>query len=163
MIKKLHIVLLEPEIPQNTGNIARTCAATDVSLHLIEPLGFTITDSKLKRAGLDYWNTLDINYYKNIEDFYEKTKGGNYFYYTTKAKKTYTEINYPNNSFLIFGKETAGIPENILKENLENCVRIPMKKDLRSLNLSNAAAIAIYEVLRQNGFCHLEKNGKYKE
>lgn len=159
-MKKIGIVLLEPEIPQNTGNIARTCAATGASLHLIEPMGFTVTDAKLKRAGLDYWNKLDITYYKNIEDFYERTEGqGEYYYFSTKAPKCYTDISYPDNCFLIFGKETAGIPEEILKKNLSKCVRIPMREALRSLNLSNSAAIAVYEVLRQGGFENLEEKG----
>lgn len=158
---KINIVLLEPEIPQNTGNISRTCAATGASLHLIEPFGFTITDAKLKRAGLDYWKYLDIHYYKNIEDFYEKNPDGEYFYFSTKAPRAYTEITYPDNSYLIFGKETAGIPETILEKNLDRCVRIPMLKGLRSLNLSNSAAIAVYEVLRQNGFSGLEDSGKF--
>lgn len=156
---KIGIVLLEPEIPQNTGNIARTCAATGASLHLIEPMGFTVTDAKLKRAGLDYWNKLDITYYKNIEDFYEKTAGGEYFYFSTKAPRAYTEIEYPENCYLIFGKESAGIPESILKKNLDRCVRIPMRETLRSLNLSNSAAIAVYEVLRQQKFANLEQTG----
>lgn len=156
---KIGIVLLEPEIPQNTGNIARTCAATGASLHLIEPMGFTVTDAKLKRAGLDYWDKLDITYYKNIEDFYEKTAGGEYFYFSTKAPRVYTEIEYPDNCYLIFGKESAGIPESILKKNLERCVRIPMRETLRSLNLSNSAAIAVYEVLRQHEFDGLEPTG----
>lgn len=155
----LNIVLLEPEIPQNTGNIARTCAATGASLHLIEPMGFTVTDAKLKRAGLDYWNKLDITYYKNIEDFYERTKGGEYFYFSTKAPRCYTDIAYPNPCYLIFGKESAGIPETILKKNLERTVRIPMRESLRSLNLSNSAAIAVYEVLRQRHFEGLEEQG----
>ena len=141
-MNSLNIVLLEPEIPQNTGNIARTCAATGASLHLIEPMGFTVTDAKLKRAGLDYWNKLDITYYKNIEDFYERTKGGEYFYFSTKAPRCYTDIAYPNPCYLIFGKESAGIPETILKKNLSRTVRIPMRESLRSLNLSNSAAIA---------------------
>lgn len=156
---KIGIVLLEPEIPQNTGNIARTCAATGASLHLIEPMGFTVTDAKLKRAGLDYWNKLDITYYKNIEDFYEKTASGEYFYFSTKAPRVYTEIEYPENCYLIFGKESAGIPESILKANLDKCVRIPMRETLRSLNLSNSAAIAVYEVLRQHDFENLEQTG----
>ena len=155
----LNIVLLEPEIPQNTGNIARTCAATGASLHLIEPMGFTVTDAKLKRAGLDYWNKLDITYYKDIEDFYERTKGGEYFYFSTKAPRCYTDITYPNPCYLIFGKESAGIPETILKKNLERTVRIPMRESLRSLNLSNSAAIAVYEVLRQRHFERLEEQG----
>lgn len=160
-MKKINIVLLEPEIPQNTGNISRTCAATGASLHLIEPLGFTITDAKLKRAGLDYWQYLDIHYHKNIDEFYKATEGGNYFYFSTKAPRAYTEVEYPDNSYLIFGKETAGIPESILEKNLDRCVRIPMLEGLRSLNLSNSAAIAVYEVLRQNGFEGLLDAGKY--
>ena len=160
---KIGIVLLEPEIPQNTGNIARTCAATGASHHLIEPMGFTVTDAKLKRAGLDYWDKLDITYYKNIEDFYNKTAGGEYFYFSTKAPRVYTEISYPDNCYLIFGKETAGIPESILKKNLDRCVRIPMRETLRSLNLSNSAAIAVYEVLRQREFGNLEQTGFLSE
>ncbi len=162
MNRKINIVLLEPEIPQNTGNISRTCAATGASLHLIEPFGFEITDAKLKRAGLDYWQYLDVHYYKNIEDFYEKTSGGSYFYFSTKAPRCYTEIQYPDNCYLIFGKESAGIPESILKENLDTTVRIPMLENLRSLNLSNSAAIAVYEVLRQNNFEGLEETGFLK-
>ncbi len=159
---KIGIVLLEPEIPQNTGNIARTCAATGASLHLIEPMGFTVTDAKLKRAGLDYWHYLDITYYKNIEDFYDRTKGGEYFYFSTKAPRAYTEVKYPEDCYLIFGKESAGIPEEILKKNLDRCVRIPMRENLRSLNLSNSAAIAVYEVLRQSDFAGLEQEGFLK-
>ncbi len=162
MGKKINIVLLEPEIPQNTGNISRTCAATGASLHLIEPFGFVITDAKLKRAGLDYWQYLDIHYYKNIEEFYQKTAGGSYFYFSTKAPRCYTEIQYPDNCYLIFGKESAGIPESILKQNLDTTVRIPMLENLRSLNLSNSAAIAVYEVLRQDNFDDLEETGFLK-
>ena len=161
-MSKINIVLLEPEIPQNTGNIARTCAATGSALHLIEPVGFTVTDAKLKRAGLDYWNKLDITYYKNIDDFYEKTGGGSYFYFSTKAPRCYTDIEYPDECYLIFGKESRGIPEEILKKNLDKCVRIPMLENLRSLNLSNSAAIAVYEVLRQRRFADLEKQGFLK-
>lgn len=160
---KLNIVLLEPEIPQNTGNISRTCAATGISLHLIEPFGFTITDAKLKRAGLDYWQYLDISYYKNIQDFYSKNEGGHFFYYSTKAPRCYTQVKYPENSYLIFGKESAGIPESILKDNLDKCVRIPMLENLRSLNLSNAVAIGAYEVLRQWNFEGLEDAGFLKD
>ena len=158
-MRKIGIVLLEPEIPQNTGNIARTCAATGASFHLIEPMGFTVTDAKLKRAGLDYWHQLDITYYKNIEDFYARTAGGEYFYFSTKAPRAYTQITYPENCYLIFGKESAGIPEEILKKNIDRCVRIPMRENLRSLNLSNSAAIAVYEVLRQGDFENLESEG----
>ena len=155
----LNIVLLEPEIPQNTGNIARTCAATGAALHLIEPMGFTVTDAKLKRAGFDYWNKLDITYYKNIEDFYARNAGGEFFYFSTKAPRCYTEISYPSPCYLIFGKESAGIPEELLKKNLDRTVRIPMREGLRSLNLSNSAAIAVYEVLRQRSFDGLEEQG----
>ena len=122
-------------------------------------MGFTVTDAKLKRAGLDYWDKLDITYYKDIEDFYERTKGGEYFYFSTKAPRCYTDIAYPNPCYLIFGKESAGIPESILKKNLERTVRIPMRDGLRSLNLSNSAAIAVYEVLRQRHFEGLEEQG----
>ncbi|MCR5353369.1 MAG: tRNA (uridine(34)/cytosine(34)/5-carboxymethylaminomethyluridine(34)-2'-O)-methyltransferase TrmL [Clostridiales bacterium] len=156
---RIGIVLFEPEIPQNTGNIARTCAATGASLHLIKPLGFEITDAKLKRAGLDYWRFLDVNYYENFEDFLQKTKGSEYFFFSTKAPRAYTEIQYPDDCFLVFGKETAGIPEEILKKYLDRCVRIPMRGNLRSLNLSNSAAIAVYEVLRQRNFENLEEKG----
>lgn len=159
-MNNINIVLLEPEIPQNTGNIARTCAATGTSLHLIEPFGFTITDAKLKRAGLDYWDFIDLHYYKNIEDFYARNEGGNFFYFSTKAPRSYTEVSYPEKTFLIFGKETAGIPESILEKNIEKCVRIPMLENLRSLNLSNAAAIGVYEVLRQTDFKNLVPFGK---
>ncbi len=159
---KLNVVLLEPEIPQNTGNISRTCAATGISLHMIEPFGFEITDAKLKRAGLDYWQYLDVHYYKNIEEFYEKNKDGAFFYFSTKAPKCYTQVNYPDNSYLIFGKESAGIPEEILKQNLDKTVRIPMLEHIRSLNLSNSVAIAVYEALRQNDFCGLEDSGFLK-
>ncbi len=160
-MKKLNIVLVEPEIPQNTGNISRTCAATGASLHMIEPFGFTITDAKLKRAGLDYWQYLDVHYYKNLEHFFEENKGGNFFYFSTKAPRSYTEISYPDNSYLFFGKETAGLPEELLKANLDRCVRIPMLENLRSLNLSNSVAIAVYETLRQWNFEGFEDSGKF--
>lgn len=159
---KINVVLLEPEIPQNTGNISRTCAATGISLHMIEPFGFEITDAKLKRAGLDYWQYLDVHYYKNIEDFYQKNKDGVYYYFSTKAPKCYTDVSYAENSYLIFGKESAGIPEEILKSNLDKCVRIPMLEHIRSLNLSNSVAIAVYEALRQNSFEGLEDAGFMK-
>ncbi|MBR5527789.1 MAG: tRNA (uridine(34)/cytosine(34)/5-carboxymethylaminomethyluridine(34)-2'-O)-methyltransferase TrmL [Clostridia bacterium] len=162
-MKKINIVLVEPEIPQNTGNISRTCAATGASLHLIEPLGFEISDSKLKRAGLDYWQYLDIHYYKDLDDFYSKNAGGNFYYFSTKAPRAYTEVEYPDECFLIFGKETKGLPEELLEKNLDRCVRIPMLENLRSLNLSNSAAIAVYEVLRQRGFEGLTEFGKYGE
>lgn len=149
---KINIVLVEPEIPQNTGNIARTCAATGASLHLVEPLGFTITDAKLKRAGLDYWHYLDIHYHKSIEDFFEATRGGSYYYFTTKAPRDYCKVDYPDGCYLIFGKETKGLPEELLKEHPDKCLRVPMISDARSLNLSNTVALVGYEVLRQWNF-----------
>ena len=158
---KINIVLHEPEIPQNTGNISRTCAATGASLHLIEPLGFEINDARLKRAGLDYWQYLDLHYYKDIDEFYKKNQGGAFYYFSTKAPRSYTEINYPDNCYLLFGKETKGLPEELLEKNLDYCVRIPMLEDKRSLNLSNSAAIAVYEVLRQKGFEGLTDYGKF--
>lgn len=158
---ELNIVLVEPEIPQNTGNIARTCAATGARLHIIEPMGFKIDDKKLKRAGLDYWHLLDITYYKNLDDFFQKNDG-NYFYFSTKAKYRYSDIEYPDKSFLFFGKETKGLPEDLLYNNPESCVRIPMINNsaARSLNLSNSVAIAAYEVLRQWDFPELLCKGQ---
>ncbi|NLL03923.1 MAG: tRNA (uridine(34)/cytosine(34)/5-carboxymethylaminomethyluridine(34)-2'-O)-methyltransferase TrmL [Clostridiales bacterium] len=156
----LNIVLVEPEIPQNTGNIARTCAATGARLHLVGPMGFNIDNAKLKRAGLDYWHLLDITYYDNLDDFFIKNNSGNFFYFTTKAMHKHSDINYPDNSYIIFGKETAGLPEKLLKDNPNNCVRIPMIDDARSLNLSNAVAVGVYEVLRQWDFPNLLNNGK---
>lgn len=162
-MKDINIVLLEPEIPQNTGNIARTCAATGAALHLIRPLGFTIDDRKLKRAGLDYWDKLDITYYDNLADFYEKNPEATVYYYSTKAPRAYTEIEYPCPVFLMFGKETKGLPEELLEANLDHVVRIPMRDSLRSLNLSNSVAVGVYEVLRQRGFAGLCESGKYGE
>ena len=158
---QLNIVLVEPEIPQNTGNIARTCAATGARLHIIEPMGFKIDDKKLKRAGLVYWHLLDITYYKNLEDFFDKNNGS-YFYFSTKAKHRYSDVEYPDSSFLFFGKETKGLPEDLLYNNPESCVRIPMINDsaARSLNLSNSVAIAAYEVLRQWDFPELLCKGQ---
>ena len=150
-MSNINIVLLEPEIPQNTGNISRTCAATGATLHLIRPFGFEISDRTLKRAGLDYWKYLDVRYYDNIQEFYEKNDGV-FWYFTTKADKKYTDVQYTGNTFLVFGKETKGLPEELLKANREHCVRIPMLDEIRSLNLSNAAAIAVYEALRQSDF-----------
>ena len=157
----LNIVLVEPEIPQNTGNIARTCAATGARLHIIEPMGFKIDDKKLKRAGLDYWHLLDITYYKNIEDFYAKNKG-EYFYFSTKARHIYSDIKYPENTYLFFGKETKGLPEELLHDNEERCVRMPMINSsfARSLNLSNCVCVGAFEVLRQWGFPELLCEGK---
>ncbi|MBQ7951034.1 MAG: tRNA (uridine(34)/cytosine(34)/5-carboxymethylaminomethyluridine(34)-2'-O)-methyltransferase TrmL [Clostridia bacterium] len=155
----LNIVLFEPEIPQNTGNIARTCAATGAKLHLVGPMGFTIDDKKLKRAGLDYWHDVDITYYNSIREFYEKNQGVMY-YLTTKAPKDYSEATFEDGCYLIFGKETAGIPEEILLENQETCLRIPMIGEIRSLNLSNSVAIVAYEAFRQDGFSHFRLEGK---
>lgn len=158
----LNIVLVEPQIPQNTGNIARTCAATGARLHLVEPMGFRVDDAKLKRAGLDYWHLLDITYYESLDDFFEKNKNGNFYYFSTKATKIYSEIEYPDNTYLVFGKETAGLPEDLLVQNQENCVRLPMINNsaARSLNLSNSVAIGVYEVLRQWNFPELLLKGK---
>ena len=158
----LNIVLVEPQIPQNTGNIARTCAATGARLHLVEPMGFRVDDAKLKRAGLDYWHLLDITYYENLDDFFEKNKDGEFFYSSTKAQKIYSDIEYPDNCYLVFGKETAGLPEELLYRNPERCVRLPMinNSDARSLNLSNSAAIGAYEVLRQWNFPEMLMKGK---
>ena len=155
----IHIVLFEPEIPQNTGNIARTCAATGASLHLIRPMGFTVDDKKLKRAGLDYWDKLDITYYDGLTDFFSRHPDAAVYFYTTKAPRAYTEITYPEEVFLMFGKESAGLPEELLLANERRCVRIPMRDTLRSLNLSNSVAVAVYEVLRQQDFSGLREDG----
>lgn len=146
----LNIVLVEPEIPQNTGNVARTCAATGARLHLVGPMGFKIDDKKLKRAGLDYWHLLDISYYDSLSDFFNRNSG-NFFYFTTKAQQIHSEVSYPDNCFLVFGKETAGLPEELLVQHPDSCVRIPMLNhpDARSLNLSNSVAVGVYETLRQ--------------
>ena len=149
---KLNIVLHEPEIPQNTGNIARTCAATGAALHLIRPLGFRIDDAKLKRAGLDYWHSLDIFFYDGFDEFFAAHPDAQFYCFSTKAPRPYTAVRYPDDCYLIFGKETRGLPEDFLRENYDRCVRIPMRDGLRSLNLSNSAAIAVYEVLRQHEF-----------
>ena len=157
----INIVLIEPEIPQNTGNIARTCAATGAALHLVKPMGFEIDDAKLKRAGLDYWHQLDITYYENSDEFFTKNKGEEMYFFSTKSKASHVTPNYPKKVFLVFGKETKGLPESLLKDNLDRCVRIPMRDGLRSLNLSNSAAIAVYEVLRQRNFDNLLEEGKF--
>ena len=159
----LNIVLVEPEIPQNTGNIARTCAATGARLHLVEPMGFTPDDKKLKRAGLDYWNLLDITYYSSLSDFFEKNIGGSFYYFTTKALRAHSDIQYPDNAYLVFGKETAGLPESLLYANPERCVRLPMRGEARSLNLSNAVAVGVYEALRQWGYPELQNQGRLRE
>lgn len=148
----LNIVLVEPEIPQNTGNIARTCAVTGSILHLVKPLGFSVDDKHLKRAGLDYWHLLDIHYHESLDDFFKKYPEGDFYFSTTKAKKLYTDVKYTENSFLFFGKETAGLPESLLNKYQERCIRIPMRNQARSLNLSNSVAIIMYEALRQLNF-----------
>ena len=155
-----HIVLVEPEIPQNTGNIARTCAATGCRLHIVKPMGFTIDDKKLKRAGLDYWHLLGVEYYENLAEFFDKTKGARYFYATTKAPDTYAEAQFQDEDYILFGKETKGLPEELLHEHRERCIRIPMIDEARSLNLSNSVAIIAYEALRQNRFAHLKEAGQ---
>ncbi len=158
-MSNINIVLHEPQIPQNTGNIARTCAATGASLHIIKPMAFEIDDKKLKRAGLDYWDKLDITYYENLDDFFSKNPNSNVYYFTTKAKKCYSGIKYPEKVFIMFGKETSGLPEELLYRNPDNCVRIPMRETLRSLNLSNSVAIAVYEIFRQRDFSGLSETG----
>lgn len=157
---ELNIVLIEPEIPQNTGNIARTCAATGARLHLVEPMGFKVDDKKLKRAGLDYWYLLDITYYQSTEDFFKKNKDGKFYYFSTKAPQKHTDVSYEDKVFLVFGKETAGLPEALLQQNPETTVRIPMIDEARSLNLSNSAAIGAYEVLRQWNYPDLLGHGQ---
>lgn len=156
----MHIVLYQPEIPQNTGNIGRTCVATGTSLHLIEPLGFRINEKELRRAGMDYWEHLDVTRYTNYEEFLEKHPNAKIWMASTKAKHTYTEVEYSPDDFIMFGRESAGIPEEILVENEENCIRIPMLPAIRSLNLSNSAAIVLYEALRQNGFSDMQMQGE---
>lgn len=156
----LNIALIEPEIPQNTGNIARTCAATGARLHLVRPMGFEITDKQVRRAGLDYWDKLDITYYDDINDFFEKNKGAEFFYFTTKAEQAHSDVSYPNNCFLVFGKETKGLPEELLKANHERCVRLPMRGIIRSLNLSNSVCAGAYEVLRQWNYPELSSKGQ---
>lgn len=160
MEHSLNIVLIEPEIPQNTGNIARTCAATGARLHLVGPMGFQITDKQVKRAGLDYWDKLDISYYDSTEEFFEKNAGGKFYFFTTKGEIAHSDMKYENNAFLVFGKETKGLPEELLKENHDTCVRLPMRGIIRSLNLSNAVCVGTYEVLRQWGYPQLSQRGK---
>ena len=158
---KIGIVLLEPEIPQNTGNIARTCAATGCSLHLVKPLGFSIDDRYLKRAGLDYWHLLDINIYENTEEFFTKNKDKKMFFATTKADKTYCDVKYEDDCYIVFGKETKGLDEKLLQDRLSDTVRIPMIEEARSLNLSNSVAVVVYEALRQMDFPLLKNTGKF--
>jgi tRNA (cytidine/uridine-2'-O-)-methyltransferase len=153
----MNIVLLEPEIPQNTGNIARTCALTNTILHLIKPLGFSVEDKYLKRAGLDYWNLVEINYYESFDELIAKYSNKNFYYATTKGKNFYTDVNYIEDSFIVFGKETKGLPDSILNKNLDKTIKIPMKKGIkRSLNLANSVNIILFEALRQLDFPNLE-------
>lgn len=156
----MHIVLHEPEIPGNTGNVGRTCVVTNTPLHLIEPLGFEITEKNLRRAGLDYWKDLDCRRYADYDDFLQKNPGATIWYATTKAHQSYTDVHFGLDDYIMFGKESAGIPEEILVENEEHCIRIPMGHLYRSLNLSNSVAIVLYEALRQNGFPGLDQEGE---
>ena len=156
----MNIVLVEPEIPQNTGNIARTCAATGAYLHLIKPLGFSLEDKYLKRAGLDYWNLMQYTIYENWQDFTDKNPDARMFFATTKAPRDYTSASYEENDYLVFGKETKGLDESLLAENYAKCIRIPMREEARSLNLSNSVAVVLYEALRQTGFRGLSGTGQ---
>lgn len=158
----MNIVLLEPEIPQNTGNIGRTCCATGTKLHLIEPMGFRINEKSLKRAGMDYWEHLDVTIYDSYKDFVEKNPGAKMWYATTKAPNRYSDVKFGENDFVMFGKESAGIPEDILVENQDNCIRIPMNEEIRSLNLANSVAIVLYEALRQNDFAGMQMEGQLR-
>ena len=160
---KINIVLHEPEIPANTGNIGRTCVATGTRLHLIEPLGFHLNEKAIKRAGMDYWNDLDVTTYLDYGDFLKKNPDARIYYATTKAPQTYTDVSFEDDCFIMFGKESAGIPEEILLENQSTCIRIPMIGDIRSLNLSNSVAIVLYEALRQHGFDHMQLDGHLRK
>lgn len=159
----LNIVLVEPEIPQNCGNIARTCAATGCRLHLIRPLGFDISEKAVRRAGLDYWNLVEVLDYENLQDFFSKNQVREMWCLSTKAPRCYTEAEFHDGAYLFFGKETKGLPEDFLEEHRESCVRIPMRREARSLNLSNAVAITVYEALRQLSFPNLKDFGKMRE
>ena len=156
----MNIVLHEPEIALNTGNIGRTCVATETRLHLIRPLGFRLSEKDIKRAGMDYWDKLDLTVYDDYDDFVKRNAGAKIYYATTKAHKVYTEVSYEPDCFIMFGKESAGIPEEILVEHEEDCVRIPMWGDIRSLNLANSVSIILYEALRQNGFENMRLTGE---
>ena len=157
---KLNIVLLEPEIPSNTGNIGRTCVAAGARLHLIEPLGFRLNEKSIRRAGMDYWEHLDVTRYIDYQDFLEKNPGARIYMATTKARRVYTDVKYEDDCYIMFGKESAGIPEEILLQNQERAVRIPMLSDIRSLNLANSVAIVLYEALLQHGFDHMQLEGQ---
>ena len=156
----MHIILHQPEIPANTGNIGRTCVATGTALHLIEPLGFRLDEKSIKRAGMDYWEHLDVTRYMNFQEFQNRHPGARIWYATTKAKRLYTEAVFEQDDYIMFGKESAGIPEELLVENEETCIRIPMLDEIRSLNLSNAVAIVLYEALRQNNFAGMQLQGE---
>lgn len=162
VMEMLNIVLVEPEIPQNCGNIARTCAATGSTLHLIKPLGFDISEKAVKRAGLDYWNLVDVRVYENLDDFFAKNQVDQMWCLSTKAPRCYCEAEFQDGCYLFFGKETKGLPENFLEEHRESCVRIPMRSEARSLNLSNSVAITVYEALRQQEFSGLLDHGKMR-
>ena len=159
-MEPFHIILYEPEIPSNTGNIGRTCVATGTHLHLIEPLGFSLSEKALKRAGMDYWSELDVQTYVNWADFLERNPNARIYYATTKGRKVYSEVSYEPGAYLMFGKESGGIPEELLIEHPDSCVRIPMMGETRSLNLANSAAIVLYEALRQNGFAQMKLTGE---
>lgn len=158
----LNIVLIEPQIPQNTGNVARTCAATGARLHLVEPMGFRVDDAKLKRAGLDYWHLLDITYYQDTSYFFARNDGP-FFFFSTKAPRRHTDVTYPGDCYLVFGREDAGLCEALLRERYDHCVRLPMRAGARSLNLSNTVAVAVYEALRQQDFAGLQTAGELGE
>ena len=159
----MHIILHQPEIPANTGNIGRTCVATGTSLHLIEPLGFRLNEKEIKRAGMDYWQHLDVTRYMNFQEFQEMHPGAKIWMATTKAHQTYTDVKFGSDDYIMFGKESAGIPEEILRDNQETCVRIPMLGETRSLNLSNSVAIILYEAFRQHDFAHLKLEGHLRK
>ena len=160
---QLNIVLVEPRIPQNAGNIARTCAATGARLHLVEPLGFSLDSARLRRAGLDYWEYLDVTRYPSLRDFLARTEGEPLFFFSTKARRTYSDIRYPPGAWLVFGREDAGLPEKLLAAHPDRCVRLPMRPGLRSLNLANTVAVGTYEALRQWGFPELQNQGRLRE
>lgn len=158
-----HIVLVEPEIPQNAGNIARTCAATGCSLHMIRPLGFEVSDKYLKRAGLDYWNLVDISYYDSFAELKARFPDATYYYFTTKGRHRHSDVAFKDGDFLVFGKETKGLPEELLMDNESTCLRLPMRGEARSLNLSNSVAVAVYEALRQTDYVGLQEEGELHE
>lgn len=161
-MSKLNIVLFEPEIPSNTGNIGRTCVATGTRLHLIEPLGFRLNEKAIQRAGMDYWNDLDVTTYLNYEDFLAKNPGAKIYMATTKARQIYAEVQYEEDCYIMFGKESAGIPEEILVQHPDTAIRIPMNENIRSLNLANSVAIVLYEALRQHNFEHMQLQGQLR-